>query len=161
MGIPLDGTINQFQSKLLGKGFKLDAATNSVIGAGCRVFTGIFSGEDAEIYVFFNTKTNIVYRAKAVIDYPNITTAERGFENFKNSLSKKYSDCSVGHGDEEEGYPAYMLVINDEDMNTVGVIATYVSCYSVSLFEDRYCLQLDYMDSTNLAENSDENFEDL
>lgn len=39
------------------------------IGAGCRCFGGgTFSGEEAKLYVYYNAKTKIVYRAKAVIE---------------------------------------------------------------------------------------------
>lgn len=156
MGIPLDGTIDQFQAKLLEKGLKVGELTAPVVGV--RVFSGTFSGEKAEIFVYYNTKTNIVYRAKAVLDYPDRATTERKLGDYKAALNKKYSDCSVGHDDKLDGYPSYVLVIYDEDMNSLGIIATFVSYYQ---YGDSYSLHLDYMDKINQTANREENLDDL
>ena len=67
MGIPLDGTITTFTTKLQAKGVKI-SPNNSKSGAGCRWFVGSFFGQSAEIYVYYNPTTKIVYRAKAVIE---------------------------------------------------------------------------------------------
>ncbi len=40
MGIPLNGTITQFQTKLMAKGAKPDAKMNKELSAGCRMFKG-------------------------------------------------------------------------------------------------------------------------
>ena len=67
MGIPLNGTINQFQTKLSTKSVTVDVATNKTIGVGCRAFKGSFSGKDAQIFVYYDESSKVVYRAKAVI----------------------------------------------------------------------------------------------
>ena len=54
MGIPLDGTINQFQSKLTAKGIRVDVALNKNIGVGARAFKGTFSGKDAQVFVYYD-----------------------------------------------------------------------------------------------------------
>ena len=53
MGIPLNGTISSFQSKLLSKGIKYDEVLSRHLGVGCRCFNGNFSGEKANIYVYY------------------------------------------------------------------------------------------------------------
>ena len=67
MGIPLDGSITAFQNKLQAKGIKYDAEGSRLLKVGCRCFKGTFSGEEADFYVYYNERTKIVYRAKAVI----------------------------------------------------------------------------------------------
>ena len=67
MGIPLTGSITAFQEKLKAKGIEYDAEGSRQIKVGCRCFKGSFSGEKANFYVYYNEKTKIVYRAKAVI----------------------------------------------------------------------------------------------
>ena len=67
MGIPLNETINQFQTKLSAKGVTVDVAANKTIGVGCRTFKGFFSGKDAQIFVYYDENTKVVYRAKAVV----------------------------------------------------------------------------------------------
>ena len=70
MGIPLTGTITTFQTKLAAKGISYDKVASSQTESGVRCFKGVFSGEKANIYVYYNEKTKVVYRAKAVIEYP-------------------------------------------------------------------------------------------
>lgn len=60
MGIPINGTITQFQTKLQGKGCALDRITNSQLGVGCRAFTGKFVDNKVNIFVYYDEKTKIV-----------------------------------------------------------------------------------------------------
>lgn len=55
MGIPLDGTIANFQSKLLNKGCHI-MKYNSRIPVGIRGYDGIFAGKQAAIFVYYNPK---------------------------------------------------------------------------------------------------------
>lgn len=49
MGIPITGTISQFQSKLAAKGVRYDQKSSSMINGGVRVFKGTFAGNKATI----------------------------------------------------------------------------------------------------------------
>lgn len=64
MGIPLNGTIAQFTTKLQSKGITI-SPTNKYSGAGCRYFSGSFFGKRAEFYVYYIPSSKLVYRAKA------------------------------------------------------------------------------------------------
>ena len=56
MGIPIDGSINAFQTKLIRKGFRIsDRSKYSPIGV--RSFEGYFTNKKVEIVVFYNAKT--------------------------------------------------------------------------------------------------------
>ncbi len=68
MGIPINGTITNFQSKLASKGFIYDAQASKRSDPGVRRFNGMFSGNEAKLVVFFDSKTKIVYNVKVIID---------------------------------------------------------------------------------------------
>lgn len=67
MGIPMGGTITAFQNKLQAKGLKV-SVESARMPAGQRGYKGTFSGEQAEILIWFNPRTKIVYRGKAMIN---------------------------------------------------------------------------------------------
>lgn len=66
MGVPLDGTISTFQKKIADKGVSYNPKLSKIFPVGCRAFDGIFAGHKAEIIVYYDNKSKIVYRAKAV-----------------------------------------------------------------------------------------------
>lgn len=49
MGIPITGTITQFQTKLQAKRCSLDKQTSNSLGVGCRAFKGNFIGNKVTI----------------------------------------------------------------------------------------------------------------
>ena len=49
MGIPLTGTITQFQQKLTAKGVTHDKKASATAPIGTRIFSGKFAGAKAEI----------------------------------------------------------------------------------------------------------------
>ena len=77
MGIPIDGTINSFQTKLQSKGFKI-SPLNKYARVGMRVFEGVFAGEKSVINVYYSSKTKTVHSVQVI---SNNTTS---LENVKN-----------------------------------------------------------------------------
>lgn len=67
MGIPVTGTIAQFQAKLVAKGCTYNKVASASISNGTRAFKGTFVGNKVDIYVYYDTNTKIVYRTKAVV----------------------------------------------------------------------------------------------
>lgn len=159
MGIPLNGTIAQFQSKLAAKGVAYDNRGSQNIPIGCRAFTGTFSGEKAFIYVYYNSKTKIVYRAKAVIIDTDKDRIERKLNDYKMSILRKYDDGG-GENYEQEGHPAYTHYVPDEDDNLVGTIGLYISNPTHS-YDDDWALHVDYTDYINSEANESKNMDDL
>ena len=49
MGIPLTGTITQFQAKLVSKGCTYDKATSSSLSNGIKLYNGTFVGNKVDI----------------------------------------------------------------------------------------------------------------
>ena len=158
MGIPLDGTINQFQAKLVAKGMTVDYAANKFIGIGCRKFKGSFSGKNAHIYVYFDESSKVVYRAKAVIDTDNINIWENNYNYFVNMLSTKYSDAYTKKGKYENKETLSFFVPNEElaAYKYLGIIDVY---RSTDLYT--YTVHVDYIDTVNNFKHENRNLDDL
>ena len=93
MGIPLDGTITQFQAKLAQKGVNHDIAESKTLPPGCRAFRGIFSGQKAKIGVYYDIASKLVYRAKAILLTDSKDICENKYNEFTRMLSNKYYDA--------------------------------------------------------------------
>lgn len=90
MGIPITGTITQFQTKLQAKRCSLDKQTSNSLGVGCRAFKGNFIGNKVTIFVYYDEKTKVVYRVKSVISKISESIADQKYEYIKNMLLQKY-----------------------------------------------------------------------
>ena len=91
MGIPLDGTVDNFTMKLKAKGVTYDAAKSKAAGQGCRVFNGTFMGENATINVAYNPKSK---SAAVEMQYPTVESAHIPFLNLTESLQRKYPNTT-------------------------------------------------------------------
>lgn len=67
-GIPIDGTITSFQSKLSARGIIVDNVKSKKAPLGQRVFKGKFQGYNSEITVYYGRKSRIVYKVEAFIE---------------------------------------------------------------------------------------------
>lgn len=160
MGIPLTGTITAFQSKLQAKGVSYDALISKNIPAGCRAFRGTFSGEDAEIYVYYNERTKVVYRAKAVIECINEDRGRDKLNTFKSMLTSKYV-YGDKIDDEQNGHPSFSIRVYDSSLeNVLGIVGLYISNHAAS-FRDEVYLHVDYEDALNGIKNIEKNMDDL
>lgn len=162
MGIPLTGTITQFQSKLQAKGMKYDKTTSQLFPAGIRAFKGSFAGEKADVYVYYDPTTKIVYRAKAVVGYYSESLCEQKYDEMKSMLSTKYSDA-YETSDYREGHEVYHYVtyeLKNEEVKIFGTIDLYVT--NAELWDDfRQYLHIDYSDMQNTVKNDDSKMNDL
>ena len=160
MGIPLTGSITNFQSKLTAKGISYDKAASLRSQAGIRCFTGMFSGEKAEIYVYYNEKTKIVYRAKAVVEYSTEDIAKSKYSKFSSMLREKYIAGEFFES-EHDDYPAFGIKVPDSQLEkSIGFISLYISKPSYSFMDERY-LHIDYEDRDNTVSDMDRNMDDL
>ena len=160
MGIPLNGSIDAFQTKLQAKGIKYDAKGSIQLKVGCRCFKGTFSGEKADFYVYYNEKSKIVYRAKAVISCINKEKGEEKFYSFRSMLKSKYSD-SVASDDEQDGHPSFSIIVTDSKIErTMGYVGMYITNPPYTFMDEVY-LHIDYEDVANKRENQSNNMDDL
>lgn len=147
MGIPLDGTIANFTTKLKAKGIEI-SPNNRMLDAGCRWFKGYFYGKAAEIYVYYDPATKIVYRAKAVIEDSDYDRLKGIYDEILTSIEEKY--LGRHKQDTYEGYPSTLFQI---DLQTSadyyeGNIDLFFSDNGLTYYKTYY-LHVDYYDEAN------------
>ncbi|MBQ5826008.1 MAG: hypothetical protein IIW46_00825 [Bacteroidaceae bacterium] len=153
MGIPLNGTISAFHQKLVAKGCKPDVEYNKTAPVGSRHFIGTFFGEKAFIIVYYNAKTKVVYRAKAVIDRSSENKIIQKYNEVKSALEEKYPNAYMSKG-EQDGKESVGLYTDS------GWIDLYVSKYD-GYSETPYSLHIDYYDVANYKKNEKSKMNDL
>jgi hypothetical protein len=115
------------------------------MGVGSRVFTGTFFGEEADIHVYYNVTTKVVYRAKAVINRSSEDMIIQKYNEVKSALEEKYPDAYISEG-EQDGKESVGFYTDH------GVIGLYVSKYD-GYSETSYGLHIDYYDDVNFKKN--------
>lgn len=151
MGIPLNGTIAQFQVKLQNKGIRQDVQLSRALPSGCRAFKGVFAGEDCEIFIYYNEKTKIVYRAKAAVETNGLSLVEHKYQEFKQMLKNKY--VCIEEDGKNNGYNQSVFFSNS------GTIAIYITKNEYGY--EQYALHIDYEDAANSLSNERKRMDDL
>ena len=160
MGIPLDGTIDDFSIKLKAKGITYNAAESKVAGKGIRKFCGTFMGEKATFTVFYNYKSKIVFSAVAELYYPTVESAHTPFVNLNDQLQQKYPDatCKEYAGPDGKTDGLAFDIFDETGDNRIGFILQTLrvpsSGYGISI-----CLT--YTDTDNLIKSEKILSEDL
>ena len=164
MGIPLNGTIANFQSKLLKKGCRI-MKDNSSYPVGIRGFEGVFAGDKADIFVYYNPKTQIVYQARVAIDCDgDKEEAENMFYRYKDLLYKKYGEVSLTSDmlDEQKEFEYSFMVcqppIQEGSILLGGII---VSIKDLQTYPWNYKVVIDYTDIDNFSKNEESEIDDL
>ena len=159
LGIPLNGTIQQFHQKLVAKGCQHDAKVSSMISKGTRAFKGTFAGKDADIYVYYDETTKIVYRAKAVITCNSNNIRDIQFNDIKGLLDTKYGSL-FAQKDTQDGYDSYSYpIFSEQTEQMIGSVGIYVSENEFGYHE--YVLHIDYYDSANMLKHENKRLEDI
>lgn len=157
MGIELDGTINEFQEKLLKKGVTIDPGSK-LLPNGIRSFKGKFSGEEADIAVFYNPQDKTVYRAKAMITRYGKDSIERLMSTFENKLDLKYgTDNKHTSSERDDKY-------NKFNQHVYSVENGRISLFIIAgdgLNYGEYYLHVDYHDWVNNLMNTMDEMDDL
>lgn len=148
MGIPLDGTIDNFALKLKAKGVTYDAAKSKTAGQGCRVFNGTFMGEKATINVAYNPKSKMVFSAVVEMQYPTVESAHIPFLNLTESLQQKYPNTTP---EENKGPDAEFigLAFNIPDETSGNSIGFILQSLKTSSFGSGVSICLMYTDMDN------------
>lgn len=97
-GIPLTGTIDQFQEKLVAKRYKIDTKTSQMLPVGTRCFFGTFAGKQGNIAVYYDADTKVVYGAKVYYDGMTEDRAKEEMDNLRSILSAKYGEDNITDG---------------------------------------------------------------
>ena len=158
MGIELDGTINEFQEKLLKKGVTIDPDPKQSPN-GQRLYKGSFSGEEAKIVVFYNPQSKTVYRAKALITRYVKDHIEQLISKFESKLDLKYgTDNKQTSTETDDKYNKF----NDHQYNVEnGRINLFISAVDGLRYGKYYLLHIDYHDWLNSFMNDLEEMDDL
>lgn len=160
MGIPLDGTVDNFALKLKAKGVTYDAAKSKTAGPGNRVFNGTFVGEDAEIVVFYNNKSKIVYGAAVELQYSTVETAHTPFVNLTEQLQQKYHNAKYRANRDSDG-DANGVAFDIPDKTGTKRIGVILQTLNVSDSGYGCSIWLMYTDIDNFQKNDTINNEDL
>lgn len=160
MGIPLTGTITQFQQKLAAKGVTHDKKTSATVPVGTRFFTGTFAGSKADIVVWYDADTKIVYGAKAVYECYSTSTRDNKYDDLKQMLSTKYSEesCEESY---KNGHDAYTVKVTDDyGESLLGIISLYCTQGEFP-YDDSYFVHVEYLDAQNYVKNQNSKMNDL
>lgn len=164
MGIPINGTISSFQTKLLAKGSTV-GKNNKDLPTGIRSFDGVFAGKDCEIIVWYNHRTKHVYQVRAIVECISLEVAHNTFDYYKNLLNQKYSGVALTSDmleEHSEPYDFNMMVIEPP----IEVGATLIGSISVNIIDydtypASYGLAITYEDFENSQKNNRNIIEDL
>ena len=164
MGIPLTGTIAQFQAKLVAKGCTYNKVASASISNGTRAFKGTFVGNKVDIYVYYDTNTKIVYRTKAVVSGVSEDIVEQEYSKVKNLLSQKYGsdseDMYVGTKDGKE-YVSFISANDEGEIN--GSIDLFITQDEESWIRApyNYNLHIDYNDRINTNKHDNQQLDEI
>ncbi len=156
MGIPINGTIANFQPKLVNKGFKYDAAATRDMGySGVRLYTGRFNGSQANVHVAYNPRTNIVYNVSAFIDVSTQSQAASKVTDIAQSIYNKYENITVSDDSTDDNWCFYVY-------NTSGTYLGHI-VVSYKAYDDYtgYFVMVAYYDSVNLNKAKASDNDDL
>lgn len=156
MGIPINGVISSFQSKLAAKGFTYDASASKESGPGIRRFNGMFSGYKAKLAVFYDPKTKIVNDVKVMIDRYSENAAETLYEEMCGNIRTKYAGKSECEDTVFEGEKCTTFTVYHDDV-VIGNIIIYIQNPTY----DTYWVAIEYVDVVNFNKNTDSKLEDL
>lgn len=147
MGIPLDGTITNFTTKLQAKGITI-SPDNKKSDAGCRWFQGYFYGKDANIIVYYDADTKIVYRAKAVIEDSDYDRLKGVYDELSSSIDEKY--LGRHKQDTYKGYPSthFQIDLQASADYYEGNIDLFFTDNGLTYYKT-FSLHVDYYDEAN------------
>lgn len=150
MGIPINGSITNFQNKLIAKGFKYDKVTSKAIEGPTRYYDGQFAGETAQLIVYYDRDQKFVYRVKVIIDRSESEQIISLMDKYKYQMEEKYrATASVGTYEE---WIAYNFSLNNGAIDLYCCKNTYILGYA---------LHIDYWDFANTQKHEANNMNDL
>lgn len=166
MGIPINGTIASFQSKLQAKGCSI-FKDNDQLPVGVRGFEGIFAGKKSLILVWYNSRSKQVYKVQVATDGElTIDEAHSTFNYYKDMLNNKYdgqaftSDMYVEPNDNQYEFDMNIFDPPIQDMTKViGTIKLRILDYD--LYPITYCIVITYEDLENSLSNEHNILNDL
>lgn len=164
MGIPITGTITQFQNKLIAKGCTYNKTLSASLPNGSRAFKGTFVGNKVEIYVYYDIKTKIVYRTKAAINGVSEDIADQEYSKIKNLLSQKYgSDSEHMFIGTKDGKESASFISTNDDEKIDGEIDIFITKDEQTWlrYPFNYNVHIDYNDLINTNKHNSQQFDEI
>lgn len=151
MGIPIDGSIEDFEAKLEAKGFVKSKDPREENTHYTRWYDGRFAGDDILLSVH-NTKTNLVYATNVLQFFATLDDVKAKWEYYVSVIEDKYKDRIIDktiQGTDDIRYKMDLgdiCVFYDDDVN----FKSY-----------KYRLYLLYMDKKNTTIKNEMDKEDF
>lgn len=174
MGIPINGNIALFQSKLQGKGCVLNKTASNGLRVGCRAFKGKFVDNKVDIYVYYDEKTKGVYRVKAVLSGTSEDIAVQQYEKMKGLLLTKYGSAYSNYGNQTDKESFGVLVASKNVRDNLdsscslssngfkGEVDLYITKdEEIIRFPFWFNLHIDYIDAINSEKHQNQSLEDI
>lgn len=156
LGIPLDGTIQQFQNELTDMGCSDGKVFLQL--EGMKAFKGSYAGHDALLMVFYDKTIDVVYQAKAVISCQGVDNCESVFNEINEQLQTEYGTFLSTKSIQFE-HDSYGYTILSPQRVVMGVVGLFVTKEENS--PNGYSVQVQYTDTANLRvherQQSDDN----
>ena len=91
-GVPIDGHIDDFVSKMEGLGYVLDKKADNI-----ATMNGKFTGRDVELYVFSSLKTKTVWKVVMYFDKGSWSSLKSDYFEYKKLYTQKYGKPSASY----------------------------------------------------------------
>ena len=163
MGIPLDGTVDNFALKLKAKGVTYDAAKSKGLSPGAKFYRGTFMGEKACFVVMFNAKSRLVYGVGVEMSYSSLALAKTPFMDIADKLHNKYPTAVYDRIDKDGSSDALGVSFTIPEENStepLGIIMQSLKRPDGILSTD-WGINLIYTDVKNYKKHESLNSEDL
>ena len=163
MGIPLDGTVDNFALKLKAKGVTYDAAKSKGLSPGAKFYRGTFMGEKACFVVMFNAKSRIVYGVGVEMYYSSKALAKTPFMDIADKLHTKYPTAVYDRIDKNgsnDDIGVSFTIPEESSTEPLGVIMHSLKRSDGILTTD-WSINLIYTDVKNYKKHESLNSEDL
>ncbi|MCO6025841.1 hypothetical protein NG821_08325 [Prevotella cerevisiae] len=153
-GIPLTGTIEQYQKQLISKGFKLNKFSSKYsVEDGTRIFNGKFLNKKAKIAVYFDPETQIVFAAQAYYNHLNAQDAKIRLEELRKLLASKYGNNAFVEHDQSPEQPGF--IINAKEGQIYGFVQKSKGVYH------NFSTHIQYTDAINSSNHKKQFMNDL
>ncbi len=159
MGIPMGITISTFQNRLTAKGVKYDDLSKYMLN-GTRMYSGMFAGQKASFYIYYDSTSKKVYRAKAVIERPDKVMIEQLFDEFYAMYQEKYSAEAVitPPSIDDLGFKSSQVFTA---LGRIDLFIREAEADYIIHSKKYYNLHLDYFDTVAESENKSNRLDDL
>lgn len=122
-GIPIDGSITNFQNQLSSKGISINNAKSKEAPLGQRVFNGKCQGYNSEITVFYGRKSKVVYKVNVVIESTKKEVIQNILDLSRKRIEEKHL-YTTDHDLNDDTNPKFRFNIfpTETSKQSVGVI---------------------------------------